>query len=366
MTVFKSIIFSDWILNDFLGQALREGLIADDRELPFRRSRIRNKQKVLSYLILFDDILLPDIYEIRIPVLEDQKIIKIIPFDIKIYAEPEELWKETLYFRPLILGEVSRLLKEDSLFGKATHFFNRRKVYSDVLEYILGGALGDEQLSRNNVLTFLPQDDLDKIRFYVSGEGDPPDEINSFRALYAAAIMCMVELRNYISLSLKYRAGIATITYTRSFPGWMNVRKPDLSKLVNTFHLLKCSMFEEGLYFPRIESIKQAASLRKDPNITAFREQVILFTSSLVKGDKQDAVLLRKEVLKANQALKRAAAWEKNLRLLTYFSLPINLIESFVLGIPLIGTTLSVFLATATKSVEISKSKNKWIIFGRS
>jgi hypothetical protein len=115
---------------------------------------------------------------------------------------------------------------------------------------------------------------------------------------------------------------------------------------------------------PRIEGIKHALSLRKDPHLKAVREQLKLFHSSLSAGDRNAVAEARREIQKTRQKLERRSRWDRALRWLTYLSVPVGVAESLIWSVPIAGTSLSVIGAAGTAASRSIEKKNEWVLFG--
>jgi hypothetical protein len=130
------------------------------------------------------------------------------------------------------------------------------------------------------------------------------------------------------------------------------------------FRLVRCAVEEEGLCLPRIAGIRDALSLRRDPNWSAFRRQLLLFVEHFAKGDRDAVAELRQEIRKANRGLARANRVHRALRWATYASLPIGVAESFLLGAPIGGIALTVFSVAGTTAADILQRRYDWVLFG--
>jgi hypothetical protein len=384
MVDFNKVILADGEREGLIGQASIEGLLAKgyDENLENHYRQSQYKQESLSLLVLFEKILVATRHtSLHIPNLEDNNIIEFIPYELGSFAPAQRLEK-TVQTRPFVLNKLMLSNETKDLFWiylSELVGIPRRVLYNAAIDYFLATYRNDERGMQENLLSKVlpplseefpeafPNDLLKEMqKDLLSSVSPSEDRISHAKALYLEAIVAAHDVEAYQNLSEKYNAGVATQELTGASPEWTFISDAgqEISNSTNTFYLLRCALHEEGLYFPRIDSIEHALKLRKDPNLMAFREQLALFQSYLTRGDKEAAMMLRKEVSKAKLRLKQTSQWDKTLRLVTYFSLPANLVESLVVGVPIIGTTLSVFSAAATMAVEKVKRKNQWVLFG--
>lgn len=121
---------------------------------------------------------------------------------------------------------------------------------------------------------------------------------------------------------------------------------------------------DEGRFMPCIESIQHALLLRKDPHLKAVREQLKLFHSGLLVGDRNAVLEARREIQKALRRLERRSGWDRALRWLTYVSVPVGIAESFVWSLPVAGTSLSVIGVAGTAAWRCIEKENEWVLFG--
>src|SRR6266850_4639170 len=140
--------------------------------------------------------------------------------------------------------------------------------------------------------------------------------------------------------------------------------KPNALDLAKGFCLLRCALHEEGRYFPKIDSIKSALALRKDPHLRALKEQLFLFHSHLPVGDGKTLIQLRREVRKAKDALERTKTWGKRLDWSTYISLPVSVVGLLNPFGSVIGMFLSILSIWDNKRIKQSRRKNEWVLFG--
>ena len=115
---------------------------------------------------------------------------------------------------------------------------------------------------------------------------------------------------------------------------------------------------------PRIDGIKHALLLRKNPYLKAMREQLRVFHSGLTVGDPIAILEAKREIQKARRALKRRSGWDKALTWLTYMCVPVGVAEILRGDPPIVGTAVSIIHAAGTAAARRVKKKNEWALFG--
>ena len=68
---------------------------------------------------------------------------------------------------------------------------------------------------------------------------------------------------------------------------------------------------------------------------------------------------------KQEEALARVVKLDTALKWVNYFSLPATVAETFLFGLPVIGTTLSISSCGGTYISSKAKERNGWIFFGQ-
>jgi hypothetical protein len=375
-TDFQKVILAHDFSNILVGQGLREGLvISEDRqylESPFFR-RLFRRQYVLSLLVLFDKLLIPHIWPqdnptVRIPILEDAGVLERVDTP-EIHKNSSVGWDP---LRPFIVDELVRIgskKKDDLILWKQlakTLGWSRRKTYGAAIDYV--GAISNEDVRKQTAFyRLLPKSFLTKLDEQItrpfSLKKGPFNECQ-FLLLVAVGISHFLEL--YQECSMVFGAGVASTKWSAvANTTSLSVNDPTRD-IANTFGLVRAELSEEQPLFPRFESIKDALMLRRDANFKAFRKQLALFHDSISRGEKEDAIRIRKEVSKAKRRLKAVQVLNQPLRFVTYLSLPTSIIEPLIFGPPIVGTSLSILSVTATMTLEHIKRKNAWVLFGSS
>jgi len=389
---FSRVLVTDRLAWEIFGAAAREKLLFVQKpadQHPRTRSGTAG-QRALSLLILFDHLIIHDFGPgtFRLPDLEKEGIVEIIPahqFPDNVSAlstkwrkgrlgsrgrPPKQLLQSlslVQQFRPLV---VNRLLKGqgafDSLIAEAIGV-SRRQYINVFLDYALAYAQGDEATIRDHVLTkVLPNDvlhDLSEELFDFKARGEL---LSAPNAMLLIAIAFAEEIAVIQSLSTQLGLGVATDHYGERFRSEPALRGKQLDAVAaaHQFLILRAALADEGRFMPRIEGIKHALALRRDPHLKAVREQLKVFHSGLISGDRSAVREARHEIQQARQRLERRSGWDRALRCLAYISVPVGIAESLIWSVPIAGTALSVIGAAGAATVRRLETKNEWVLFG--
>jgi len=386
MVDFKNVIASDYVAMALLKQASKEKMFEYKGPPKFIRLPHSAKimQKSLSLLILFDRIIIPDyIGDIHIPAIEDNGLVKFISDDqcFKIANSQSSLSQcqsgfsgvieKALPVKTMILNKLVRLFKDQNEFweilSKGTRL-GKYRLYEAVFDYFFAYYHEDQDGLKKNILNkMIPNYALKMIRRSLSRDFIDPDKMDPTEILLGEIMLISLQIRALQGMSVKYNAGIATKLYTGLAKGETSINKVKHGFIDPTrgFSLLRTAIHEEGRFFPRIDSIKHALMLRKDPNLRAFKEQICLFQEYLSKGDIEATIRLRYEIRKAKCILERTRSWQLALKWTTYLSLPINIVELFVLGTSTIGLPITLFSVMGSWVANKTKRENQWVLFGR-
>jgi hypothetical protein len=389
---FSRVLVTDRLAWELFGAAANERLLfsrpTSQESLP--KTGGLTRQRALSLLILFDQLVLHDINDaFRLPDLEKDGIVEVMPAatmpkgvqpldtrwrngPLAHRGRPPRNLLQSLsliqQFRPFV---INRLLK-----GHQWEFFamiakglriSKRQCLESFFEYSTAVAQGDQNTLRDNVFgVALPKDFLKELTdelFDFSARGEilsPPN------AVLIAAILFAEELANIKSLSTTLGLGVATEHYGESFrpePALSGVEL-DATTAANRFLVLRSAFVEEGGFMPRIDGMKDALALRKDPHLAAVREQLAAFHGGLIAGDRQAVLEARNEIRSARQKLKRRAHWDKALRWLAYLSVPVGVAELFSGSPPLVGTSIAAIGAAGVAGSRNIEKRNEWVLFG--
>ena len=395
---FEDVIVSDGMAWSLFGQAGKERLlyVAPGVDTTIRPPSPSVRQAVLALLVLFDKLTVHDLssdgVQFRIPSLESEGIVDIVaageprtrtkPIETRwtpSKADPRPKAGTALRrslvlvneYRPLV---VSRLMSRPNEFATVvskTLQISRRRYYNDLLDLATAYIAGDTARVKETLLArSLPKDLFREItREMFDFEHRGKDNIGPTNVSLLIALIAANEIGAVAEISAERGIGVASLYYG-------NIGRPlpsadaatfasEVSSVSRTFSLIRSVLHEEGRFFPRIESVQHALTLRKDPHLSAFREQLKRFHEQLSAGDPQGIVKVRAEVRKARRILERARSWELALRWITYMSLPAGLAESIMGAPPVVGTSLGIASVLGTASSTRAVTKSQWALFGR-
>lgn len=385
MITFDKVIVSDTIMENLIGQASKEGLLAvgaDPQLEELSRRRSNNTQDLLALLVLFDHLLAPDFSNsFHIPKLEDAGLITFLPAEsiphqiatLQPDAKPEQTataFKESLdlaeTLRPLVLNRVISDFELNTLWSKLAQYLQTTEyeVCSAAMDYIKAFYYDSRMPEDNLLVRELPKD----IRQTIDDDlgGQHAGLLGPAQLLFSSIILATHQILKLHDLTEQYEAGIATRKYTGLNADFVSadISRQDPLYLSRGFHLLRCALHEEMSYFPRVDSIEHALYLRKDPNLQSFKEQIRLFHQHLALGDAEATAKLAVEIRSAKRTLARTTTLSAALNWATYISLPVGIVESFLLGAPIVSLPLSILSIATTAGVERAKHKNEWVLFG--
>jgi hypothetical protein len=270
-------------------------------------------------------------------------------------------------FRPLV---VNRLLEgRDPSDSRIAKFLgvSRRQYINRLIDYALANIPGDKAAIHDNVLAeVLPDDILNVIFEQLIDFTSRSEALSSPQIILLMAIFFAQEIAVIQSLSSQLGLGVATDHYGEKFRSEPALRGKQLDAMAaaHQFLILRAALVDEGRFMPRIQGIKHALALRRDPYLKAIREQLKVFHSGLTSGDRNAVVEARREIQLARQNLERRAGWDRALRYLAYLSLPVGIAESLFWNVPIAGTALSVIGAAGAATARRIETKNEWVLFG--
>jgi hypothetical protein len=389
---FGQVLVTDKLAWEIFGAAALEKLLfmghPSDQE-PRRRAGIAG-QRALSLIVLFDRLLIHEFGKgtLRLPDLEKEGIVEIIPADQPPAGVPPlpTTWRKgklgprgrpprgllrslslVQQFRPLV---TNRLLTGSNEFvtvvAKALGL-SRRALIDTFLDYAIAYVQGDEPIIRGHVFNeVLPKDFLNEITEELFDFSAGGEKLGPTNAILVLAIVFAEEIAIIQELSAKHNVGVATEHYGRAFRSEpaLKGRQLDAICAANRFLILRAAFADGGPCMPRIDGIKHALLLRKNPYLKAMREQLRVFHSGLTVGDPIAILEAKREIQKARRALKRRSGWDKALTWLTYMCVPVGVAEILRGDPPIVGTAVSIIHAAGTAAARRVKKKNEWALFG--
>ena len=389
---FGQVLVTDRLAWEIFGAAAAEELLflgGPGEQRPQRRAGIAG-QRALSLIVLFDRLLIHEFGKgaFRLPDLEKEGIVEIIPADHPSVEAPPlaTTWRKgklgsrgrpprgllrslslVQQFRPLV---TNRLLTGSNEFvsvlaralGKS-----RRALIDTFLDYAIAYIQGHDAVVRDHVFNeILPKDFVNEITdelFDFTARGELLSPTN---AILVMAIVFAEEIAVIGELSAKHEVGVATEHYGAAFRSEpaVNNRRLDAICAVNRFLTLRAAFAGGGACMPRIDGIKHALLLRRDPILKAMREQLRVLHGGLRAGDPNAISEATREIQRARRVLKRRATWDNVLTWVTYMSVPVGVAEILAGSPPIVGTAVSIIGASGTAVARRADKKNQWVLFG--
>lgn len=218
-------------------------------------------------------------------------------------------------FRPLIVNRILTVRNEfDSYVANALHM-SRRAYLNAFLDYAVSYIQGNEEAVRDHIFTkAFPEDfrrEITEELFDFSSRGDLVAPTN---VTLVVAILFAEEIATIQHLSTMLGLGVATEHYGEKLRPEPALTGLELDAVVaaKQFLILRAAM-AEGRFMPRIEGIKHALALRKDPHLKAIREQLKLFHAGVMAGDRSAIEKASRDVQQARRKLERRVLWDRPL-----------------------------------------------------
>jgi hypothetical protein len=380
---YDGVIFTDRLADELFGQASREGMLPRGPHDDYLKSarRTRSVQNALSLFVLFDRVLVPVFHpSLRIPVLEDTGIVRLIPFTLSSPSPHLRTRSDTMLntleriapIRPFVLAGMAQYRGDPMgrLIAETLHA-PREWVYGHFIDLALAFYRGRrDELKSNPLYRLLPRSVLPDILSLLESTPRSPNELSSVDNILLTASILIDEVVQLLSLSNEHRVPVATIKYSAVRASGEDFwRQPSATAplaLSDAFAWVRYALTDTGqIYLPRIDGIAHALRLRRDPHLRALREHLALLQSAIARGDVTDATTIRKQVGRAVKVLNRARRWQTPLRWASYMALPITTIETLLQGLPIGSFLLGVPVAGATAWAHIAERKHEWALFGK-
>lgn len=383
---FRRVLATDRLSNELFAAAAKDKLLFlrnRRTDLPPASGRLA-RQRALSLLVLFDQILIHEDGpgDLRIPDLEQEGIIKIIPAtgpsdgDVPSLATtwrrsdprgfPPKALLQSLarvrQLRPIVANRLVRINPQFVSFVAKKAGISRRVFIEHLLDYATAYVQGQNKLMEELPLNqFLPKSFLKSMRkdlFYFE------EPLNVANALLLGATLVADEIATIKELSAIHGAPVATENYGKVFRSAPALKGKafDAVCAANRFLILQ-SVLSNRPNMPYIDGIKHAISLREDPRLTSMREHLKVFNAGLTVGDSVAVAAAAREIQRARHALNRRAAFDRSLAWLSYMAVPAGVAESLI-GSSILGISLSVIGAVGTLSSRRTQRKNEWALFG--
>ncbi len=385
----EKIIFTDKLWQGFIGQAHSEKLLnvhahdADDVEPILKRYRSsRYKKEALTLFLLYDKTIISnDHLSFSAPSLETENYITLhnesqVLQDIFKYSN----WTDQR--DPAAFARALEIVIENSDF--VIPWATTQKF--DIIDQIVK----DFRLPKHEILTHF----LDFAYQYFKAGSDPQNHIfaeivgqeiadifcEGFReahedygvlhAIDAILFGLMTQAERFYNakaLSIEYMAPAAgKITSDGRYGLNTNTDPSNPSTLLSDFYVVRQVFEDANLSIPIPSSIKEALAMKSDANFKPFQEQLTLFQRKFAAGQIKESSEILFEIKKAKKYLRTSTEMTKGLRLVTYSSLPIAVIESlFLSGLPAISMTATVLSTAGQAFSDLAKRKNSWVLFGK-
>lgn len=399
---FGSAILSDRYLHNLLHQADMEGYLASDAPYTPIQSWIDERliQEALAHLIVFDELLMLSTYDEgdsllpHVPVLEDEGLLRVLPISSGAGREidhsdtravAEGFYKHARHLesyasvRPFVLNRLVRQITEHGDVGlgfleslsEATGL-SFEKAVSAVLDYCTYGWLDlrdgtDRQKKIKQLLGSQVTELIDELKGEAArSQAHESGSVNRILEMILSEQFASEDVLRLIDVSIREGAGVASFEYNGPWGQWErpSVWQADTTHTSHTFCLIRCALEEEGRYFPRIDGIKHALTLRRDPNLRALKSQILLFREHLGLGDREALARIRGEIREASRSLEIAGVIDTAETWATVVSLPVAAAEMLTYGGSVAGTILSVFSVAALAMSSSLRSGRQWVFFG--
>lgn len=117
-------------------------------------------------------------------------------------------------------------------------------------------------------------------------------------------------------------------------------------------------------YFPILRNLDDVLRLKEHKDFVTFRTMLTRWIEAFTKGDSVEEQKIRKEIRSANHALRRSAQCESIGRFFVYIGIPLVALDAMI-G-PFLGTPLTLAGFGVQSYSDWLKSKNSWLLIGRS
>lgn len=112
---------------------------------------------------------------------------------------------------------------------------------------------------------------------------------------------------------------------------------------------------------PRIGSIDDVLRLRENKFFADFRQIVLRWADLVSTGEAREEEKVRKDIAKASSELKRLSQWKKVGGLITYVSLPLD-VAILISGLPIVTSPIGL---AVQGYVDVKSKPYQWLMFGQ-
>ena len=384
---FSRVLLTDRLAWELFALAAREQMLfmcSEHEASPTPRLRAM-KQRVLSLLVLFDNVIVHDFSAgaYRIPDLENDGLMQVVARHKPIgpvqplqthwrlgplkdrKRPPNSLLQSLQIFneeRPLILDRLRCGKSElDQVLARALGV--SRRTYLDALfDYAIACVEGDRVALQENIMNRLPDDLLAEITcslFDFNRNGD--ETLDPINAMLVMAIAFADEIRVIQEISSQLGIGVATEHYRSKYTS--APARLDANGAADHFVTIRSVLAEDRGVLPHIRDIRHALALRRDPNLMSLREMLREFHKAVQFGEVDAVVAARREVGRARRAIEKRESWQRRLDWVTYLSVPLGIAEGLAGIPPIAGMSFAVLGATGAAAMARAKQRHGWVLF---
>ena len=386
-----AVVLTDRLRHALLAQAKAEHLL-NPKYLDVRRLR-RNPlaiQQALSLIVLHEHVWLADYFlpgeddrvgEPLLPELEEsgdvRRLVGIFPIgrmfvssganwydrrDPKVFVKALDL-VET--YRPMVISAVARKPNPWVARIASTGLLSCRKVVSAILDYAYGFYSSDDDLMQTSFVAHLGDAFVEELKRDLTSQ-TPREGLNMFDEVLFGAIWHAEQFDEYRQMSQVAAAPVAGASAPLRVLRKAGVFEANTEavRLARTFAVVRVALTDEGFNLPRIEGVRHALRLRRDPGIASLRARLGDLHGSFATGDAAAVQEARREVQRANAALGKAASLAKWARWGAIAGLPIGIVETLTVGLPVASLPISLISLFSDHASQDLIAKNRWILVG--
>lgn len=338
------LLHNSW--NALFSQAASEGVLSGNRDVVENYLGISDRDninKALSYLFLYDEVIVPhqgDIGSPRIKSLERESFFRPVKDTLEVVGKIGVNWTiekdeqsvrtalgKILSIRKLVANALLDMELENQI--PVPENFEREEYYQSVIEYASFLFSGDrEALSSSNLVKKITPKLLAEIERVLCKKNRSLDAYTPVDLILFGAFSTLDHLELAVKVSTNYSAAA---TYA-PFSSLITEPWPSAIGRADSFKLVQMAMDEEFSRFPAVTTIAEAIELRKDPNIVSFRKQLNHYQKAVASGVLLDVSTVREDLRRAAQILQQARNCEQVIKSLGYISYPAGLAETLLHG----------------------------------
>jgi hypothetical protein len=386
---FDEIILTGSYAEGFLGAALSEGLVLiteeeSTSELIMRAKKSQYKRRALELYLLFEkvhlrnfhpDILFPSLHEEGRITTDARHSMQAIKFFRAFNKEPikamnryREFLSDIYYLKPLLLEEILKVQEHEPWKNLRLKLkISQEEMLAALFDLTLGWYIPFREVEDKELMlsSFGSQTKASIVLDLVEIASQPKKERLydlSFAPTYLLAHGN--SLINVLDESASLGCPVAWGSNPRSKPRSVRDVETTVDKVQKVFHLVRCAFREENLVFPVVESFSDVDRLRRDTRLRDFQEALSYFITELGKGDIKTAAKIREDVCKANAALASIKQCRKIGEIVTFFSLPVVLVDELVTG-GILGLIVALLGSATIAYSKFREQRQGWVLFGQ-